>query len=195
MGDDDQAGLAVPEVADGEPVPPRVEGAPGPLLTPAILLGIGFGGLLDGIVLHQILQWHHVVSADGCCPTSTLAGLEDNTLADGLFHLAVLVVTFAGCAAALTAWRDGRHAPPWRAQVGGLLAGWGIFNLIDSANHFILDLHHVRDDLGGPIGWDLGFLLFALALICTGAALITATRGNRSAEASRTGKAGSDAER
>ena len=151
-------------------------GAERPLLTPAILLGIGLGGLLDGIVLHQILQWHHVLSADGCCPTSTLGGLEDNTLADGVFHLAVLIVTFAGAAAALTAWRDGRLAPPWRAQIGALLIGWGIFNLIDSANHFLLELHHVRDDLGGPAGWDLGFAFFALALICTGAALITSTR-------------------
>jgi uncharacterized membrane protein len=150
--------------------------AEGPLLSPAILLGIGLGGLLDGVVLHQILQWHHVLSADGCCPTTTVAGLEDNTLADGVFHLTVLIVTCAGAVAALTAWREGRLAPPWRAQIGGLLVGWGIFNLIDSANHFILEIHHVRDDLGGPAGWDLGFLLFALALICAGAALITSTR-------------------
>ena len=86
-----------------------------PLLSPAILLGIGLGGLLDGIVLHQILQWHHVLSADGCCPTSTLAGLEDNTLADGVFHLAVLIVTFAGAVAALT--RLARR--PARAAMAG----------------------------------------------------------------------------
>ena len=75
--------------------------------------------------------------------------------------------------------------PPWRAQIGGLLAGWGIFNLIDSANHFILGLHHVRDDLGGPIGWDLGFSFFALGLICAGAALIQSARRTGSREAAR----------
>ena len=144
-------------------------------VAPAILLGIGLGGFLDGIVLHQILQWHHVLSADGCCPDSTLAGLEDNTLADGVFHLTVWIVTVAGAVAALSAWRDGALAPPWRTQIGALLVGWGIFNLVDSANHFILGLHHVRDDLGGPVGWDLGFLFFALALICAGAALMQAT--------------------
>ena len=161
-----------------------------PLLTPALLLGIGFGGFLDGIVFHQLLQWHHVLTADECCPATTLAGLEDNTFADGVFHATVWVVSLAGAFAALAAWHEGRLAPPWRAQIGALLAGWGIFNLIDSGNHFILGLHHVRDDLGGPVGWDLGFLFFALALICTGAALVASTRGGRPA-GSPEGSAGS----
>lgn len=26
------------------------------------LLGIGFGGFVDGIVLHQLLQWHHMLT-------------------------------------------------------------------------------------------------------------------------------------
>jgi uncharacterized membrane protein len=30
-----------------------------------ILLGIGFGGFFDGIVLHQILQWHHMLTSTG----------------------------------------------------------------------------------------------------------------------------------
>jgi uncharacterized membrane protein len=62
-----------------------------PPLLPSLLLGIGFGGFIDGIVLHQILQWHHMLSAEGCCPTSTVLGLEDNTLADGFFHVATWI--------------------------------------------------------------------------------------------------------
>src|SRR5687767_15168137 len=27
-----------------------------------VLLGLGLGGFFDGIVLHQLLQWHHMVS-------------------------------------------------------------------------------------------------------------------------------------
>jgi len=27
-----------------------------------LLYGLGLGGFIDGIVLHQILQWHHMVS-------------------------------------------------------------------------------------------------------------------------------------
>jgi uncharacterized membrane protein len=57
-------------------------------------------------------------------------------------------------------------------HVGGLLAGWGAFNVLDSANHFVFGLHHIRDDIGGPLGWDLGFLAFGLALLAVGASLI-----------------------
>ena len=138
---------------------------------PGVLLGIGLGGFVDGIVFHQILQWHHMVTAEGCCPDSTVAGLEDNTLADGIFHAVTWLVTLAGSLVAVRAWRNGALAPPWRAHVGALLLGWGIFNLLDSANHFILDLHHIRDDIGGPVGWDVAFLVFALALIAAGGAL------------------------
>ncbi|TIP73091.1 MAG: DUF2243 domain-containing protein, partial [Mesorhizobium sp.] len=27
-----------------------------------ILLGLGLGGFFDGIVLHQLLQWHHMAT-------------------------------------------------------------------------------------------------------------------------------------
>lgn len=51
-------------------------------------MGLGLGGFVDGIVLHQILQWHHMLTDTGDHPAGTVAGLEDNTLADGFFHLA-----------------------------------------------------------------------------------------------------------
>jgi uncharacterized membrane protein len=145
-----------------------------PALAPAIVLGVGFGGFLDGIVMHQLLQWHHMVSAKGCCPATSLAGLEDNTLADGVFHAVAWLVAFAGSLLVVRAWRQGRLAPPWLAHAGALLTGWGIFNLLDSLNHFVFGLHHIRDDLGGPLGWDLGFLAFALALIAVGATIVRA---------------------
>jgi uncharacterized membrane protein len=145
-------------------------------MAPGLLLGIGLGGFLDGIVLHQILQWHHMVSAEGCCPASSVAGLEDNTLADGIFHAVTWLVTMAGLLVAANAWQEERLAPPWLAHAGALIAGWGIFNLLDSANHFILGLHHVRDDLGGPLGWDVGFLAFALVLVALGATMVGRAR-------------------
>ncbi|HWM64152.1 MAG TPA: DUF2243 domain-containing protein [Solirubrobacterales bacterium] len=104
-----------------------------PPLLPSLLLGIGFGGFIDGIVLHQILQWHHMLSAEGCCPTSTVLGLEDNTLADGFFHVATWIALMAGTILAMRAWQRAELAPPWGAHVGGLLIGWGGFNLVASA--------------------------------------------------------------
>jgi uncharacterized membrane protein len=99
-----------------------------PRLLPAILLGIGFGGFVDGIVLHQILQWHHMLTAEGCCPSSTVLGLEDNTLADGFFHVATWIALMAGTIISTRSWQRGELAPPWRILFGGMLVGWGGFN-------------------------------------------------------------------
>ncbi|MCW2701259.1 MAG: hypothetical protein JWQ45_2794 [Blastococcus sp.] len=140
-----------------------------PARSSALLLGLGFGGFVDGIVLHQILQWHHMVSAVEGEPVGTLAGLEANTVADGLFHLATFVLTFAGTVTALIAWRQGRIAPSWSFHFGLVLAGWGIFNLVEGVvDHQILGVHHVRDDLGAPLSWDIGFLVFGALLVVGG---------------------------
>jgi uncharacterized membrane protein len=135
-------------------------------------MGIGFGGFIDGIVLHQVLQWHHMLTDEGCCPASTVGGLEDNTLADGFFHLGTWVAVMAGTIVSLRAWQRGELAPPWRSHLGGLLLGWGAFNLVEGLiDHQILGIHHVRDDLGAPLGWDLGFLAFGALLVLAGWAL------------------------
>ena len=62
----------------------------------SLLYGIGLGGFIDGIVLHQILQWHHMLTSEGSHPATTVAGLEANTLADGLFHAAAWLAVLGG---------------------------------------------------------------------------------------------------
>jgi uncharacterized membrane protein len=135
-----------------------------------LLLGIGLGGFLDGIVLHQILQWHHMLSAESCCPEQTVAGLEDNTLADGLFHLATwLAVAVAG----VLLWSGARRGEtlPGRVLAGLLLAGWGLFNLVEGlVDHQLLGLHHVKEG-DGELALDLAFLAFGACLVAIGWAL------------------------
>jgi uncharacterized membrane protein len=131
--------------------------------------GIGLGGFVDGIVLHQILQWHHMASDTDGNPVSTVDGLETNTLLDGFFHLATWFFVAAAMILALRAWQRRELAPPWRGQFGMLLAGWGVFNLVEGLiDHQILGIHHVRDDLGAPLGWDIGFLVFGALLVIVG---------------------------
>jgi uncharacterized membrane protein len=140
---------------------------------PGLLLGIGLGGFLDGIVLHQVLQWHHMLTDTGEHPATTVAGLEANTLADGVFHLATWLFVAAASVLTVGAWQRGELAPPWRSHLGLVLAGWGAFNLVEGVvDHLLLGVHHVRDDLGGPIGWDLGFLAFGALLLAAGVALV-----------------------
>jgi uncharacterized membrane protein len=137
------------------------------------VLGLGLGGFVDGIVLHQILQWHHLLTGDtGGEPMNSVAGLEANTLADGFFHVATWLLVMSGTVMTVRAWQRGELAPPWRIHFGMLLAGWGAFNLVEGLiDHQILGLHHVRDDLGAPLGWDLGFLALGALLVAGGLAL------------------------
>jgi uncharacterized membrane protein len=152
-----------------------------PPKVPAFLMGLGLGGFIDGIVLHQILQWHHVLTGDnGGEPMSTVAGLEANTLADGLFHVASWVLVATAMLLTVRAWQRRELAPPWRGHFGMLLASWGVFNLVEGlVNHQILGIHHLRDDLGAPLGWDLAFLGSGVVLIAIGFAL--ARSGERAA--------------
>lgn len=147
----------------------RPHDRPPSITLPGLLLGAGFGGLLDGVVLHQILQWHHLLSSDTCCPTTTVRGLEANTLADGLFHLATILLLCLG-AALLRSRSRGRDVRSWtgRQLLGLVLQGWGLFNVIEGlVNHQLLGIHHVRV---GPheAAYDAGFLVLGATLMALG---------------------------
>jgi len=147
---------------------------------PGLVLGVGLGGFVDGIVVHQLLQWHHMISHTASHPVTTVAGLRANTFADGLFHAGTWVVVLLGTVLTVAAWRRGTLPPTWRSHLGLLCAGWGIFNLVEGTiNHQLLQIHHVRDDLGGPLSWDVGFLVFGAALVLGGWRLHAAGRSER----------------
>jgi uncharacterized membrane protein len=124
---------------------------------------------VDGIVLHQILQWHHMLSDVRGHPATTVAGLESNTLADGLFHAATWLAVVAGL---VLLWRVGRRGRlPGRALLGLTLAGWGLFNLVEGiVDHHVLGLHHVRPGEQQTL-FDLGFLALGFALLAGGGLL------------------------
>ena len=144
-----------------------------------ILLGLGLGGFFDGIVLHQILQWHHMLSAH--TPPNSLASLELNTLADGLFHAATWVFTMSGVLLIWGGLRNGASLG-WSRLVGGMLAGWGAFNVVEGlVDHHLLRVHHVRP---GPheLLYDIGFLVWGGIMLAAGMFLLR----NRLAETAAT---------
>ena len=151
-----------------------------PLISAGLLLGAGLGGFVDGIVLHQILQWHNMLS--GQLPPDTLVAAKVNMYWDGVFHAAVWVMTAVGLA---MLWSVGKRADvPWSGRTfgGALLLGWGLFNVVEGLiDHQLLGLHHVREYAADKLPWDLAFLGFGAALLLAGTALIRAGRHDRAA--------------
>jgi uncharacterized membrane protein len=144
-----------------------------------LLLGIGFGGFADGIVLHQILQWHHLLTSTGDHPATTVAGLETNTLWDGLFHAFTWLAALSGLFLLWSAMREGFRASAWRL-IGLILAGWGSFNLVEGiVDHHILTIHHVKAG-ENQLAFDLGFL--ALGAVLVGGGVLLARRGGPAGE-------------
>lgn len=137
-----------------------------PFVQAGIVLGVGLGGFVDGIVLHQILQWHHMLTSAGF-PATTVSNMEVNMVADGLFDATTWVITVVGLG---LLWRAKKQdeLPPARIFVGSIAIGWGLFNLVEGIiDHHILGIHHVR---AGPnqVVWDLAFLALGAVLVVIG---------------------------
>lgn len=141
-----------------------------PLLLAGIVLGVGQGGFFDGIVFHQLLQWHHMFSS--VRTDVTIAGMELNTFGDGLFHLFDWVMTLMGIG---LLWKAGcRERNAWSRHVfgGALLIGAGLFNLVEGIiDHHILGIHHLKPGIH-QLWWDIGFLASGVLLISIGLVLL-----------------------
>lgn len=156
-----------------------------PLIAAATLLGIGMGGFVDGIVFHQLLQTHNMLSGPGYFPKAgvpperLVVNLEVNMFWDGLFHVFTWLTTAGGIA---LLWRAGQRGDvPWstRTFAGGLALGWGLFNLVEGViDHHLLHVHHVTETENHLI-WDLAFLASGAVLIGIGWLLIKAGEADR----------------
>ncbi len=123
------------------------------------VIGVGCSMFFDGIVLHQLLQWHHMGS--NLHPPNTVRNLQWNTLLDGLFHGAAWIVTLWGVWLLARAARlEAKESAPRALTIGAFVAGWGSFNVVENIlNHFILQVHHVREGTPYTLAYDVGFLI------------------------------------
>ena len=138
-----------------------------------LLVGLGVGALVDGVVLHQLLQWHHLWSRR--TSDRTVEGLEENTFADGVFHLAVLGVLVLGLALLVGTRVEAR------SLVGLGLVGWGAFHVVDQlVFHLALGAHHIRMHVDDPAVYDWTFTGIGLVLAAVGWAV---ARGRSSVSA------------
>jgi uncharacterized membrane protein len=64
-----------------------------------------------------------------------------------------------------------------RTLWGGLLQGWGLFNVVEGLiDHILLGLHHVHEYSPHQGLWDVGFLVFGAVQLLGGWALVRAGR-------------------
>jgi uncharacterized membrane protein len=148
----------------------------GAIVSAGVLLGCGLGGFVDGILLHQILQWHNMLSS--VRPPLDLVEMKFNMLWDGLFHAFTWLMV---CLGVWRLWAAGERADvPWSARtlVGALLLGWGLFNVVEGLiDHQLLGIHHVHPG-AGELVWDLAFLAFGVLQSIAGGLLIRAGRAD-----------------
>lgn len=147
---------------------------PVPLTTASMILGIGLGGFIDGIWLHQILQWHEMLSNK--IPVDTVMGKSVNMFWDGVFHFFCLLVVLTGI---ILLWKL-----MFRKDInlskklfgGGLLLGWGLFNIVEGLiDHHLLELHFVKQVSGNPDVWNFLFLGISVMMLIIGGVLVYKT--------------------
>lgn len=146
----------------------------GPLISAGLFLGIGLGGFADGILFHQILQTHNMLSAR--IPVVDLVSAKINMTWDGYFHAAVWAITLIGVYLLFKA--GGRNDTAWSGKMlaGSMLGGWGLFNLVEGLiDHQILGIHHLMEYAIAKLPYDLAFLASGVILVIAGWMLIHAS--------------------
>jgi uncharacterized membrane protein len=138
----------------------RAEPRP-PLLTAAMVLGLAAGGFIDGILFHQVLQWHHLLSL---VPGDRFRDPAVQIAADGAFHILMYVVAAVGLWLLWRARADFDRAAAARRLGGGLLIGFGLWQVVDAVVfHWVLGIHHIRLGVENPVAYDVAVLLIGVA--------------------------------
>lgn len=149
-----------------------------PLTTASAVLGIGMGGFIDGIVMHQILQVHAMLSNK--IAATEYVGKSVNMFWDGIFHFFCLLVVLTGV---VLLWKLLFRTDVERSGKllgGGLLLGWGVFNIVEGLiNHQILKLHNVVElspnhDIGNFI-----FLGISVVMLIAGFIIVNSRNKGR----------------
>jgi uncharacterized membrane protein len=121
------------------------------------ILGFGLSGFFDGILLHQVLQWHHLLlGVEG----EAYRDIRVQILADGLFHILMYLVTAIGLYLLWQVRREFTEDSAGRKLFANVLIGFGVWNFVDVISaHWVLGIHRVRMvDTDNPLLWDFIWL-------------------------------------
>ena len=137
------------------------------IMLSGVLIGIGTMALIDEIIFHQLLQWHHFFDFD-----TTQFGI----FSDGLLNSFALFAIVAGIF--LFAHVTRMHTYSRMRWYAGIFLGLGSFQLFDGVvSHKLLRIHQIRYNVD-LLPYDIAWITSALLLLAVGAFLWYRTRKN-----------------
>lgn len=122
-----------------------------------VLFGIGIMALIDEIIFHQLLQWHHFYDQ-----AASYIGIMSDGLVNAfaLFGIVIGLLMFADLRQ--------RHAVVMKRWLGSVFMGAGGFQLFDGiVNHKLLGIHQVRY-VENVLLYDIAWNFSAVILIIVG---------------------------
>ncbi len=145
--------------------------SPVPMTAVSMIIGVGLGGFIDGIILHQILQIHEMLSNK--VAATNYIGKSVNMFWDGIFHFFCLIVVLIGIISMWRLYFKKNIDCSGKLLSGGLLLGWGLFNIVEGiTNHHILKLHNVIEFSGDHNIGNFSFLGVSIVMLVIGCALV-----------------------
>ncbi|MFE8700063.1 DUF2243 domain-containing protein [Cytobacillus sp. FJAT-54145] len=139
------------------------------LFIASFILGLGLLGAIDGIVFHQLLQWHHMILSPN---------IKLEIITDGLFTAAFTALLIWGGVKIFQDARNQELGYSWRLFFSGIFIGGGVFNLVEGIiDHHILQVHRVRPTADNPLLYDLAFLASGVLLVLIGLLIKRKYRG------------------
>ncbi len=130
------------------------------------LLGFALSGFFDGILLHQVLQWHHLLLG---VQSPAVQDMRVQILADGLFHVLMYAIAIAGL---WSLWRGRENLDliAGKKLLSHALIGFGVWHVLDAVvSHWWLGIHRIKMDSPNLLFWDLlWFVVFGIVPIAVG---------------------------
>lgn len=115
------------------------------------------------ILLHQVLQWHHLLSGI----EQARHDIRVLILWDGIFHVLMYIIAGVGFWLLWRARREWASKDADRRLFANALIGFGGWHILDSVlSHWILGIHRIRMDVDKPVV--LGPALVCRLWYCSG---------------------------
>lgn len=125
-------------------------------ILPGFIMGVGLGGILEGILFFQVFQLHNMVSA--IYPPDSVENIRTAMVFDGLYHLFTWVIIVVAVYMLWLKKKIQKIPLSGKTYVASAIFGLALLNITEGIiDHHIFQIHHVVERLG-PSVYDYVFL-------------------------------------